>query len=1053
MAISRSEACPEASPLARAAMALALLVFTIMPVLTTFAEAAEHPVLSAGSRVARSVPGDSEDRLLIDAAAGPLVVVVEQRGIDVVVRCDKDAHDRNSPSGPWSSEIVVVAERCLLTVRARSLGAPTLDYRARAFALESDEGKRWPRVIWEQWAQAYYDSGADDAASLARALAKLREVERVVAARGSTEELRFLQFGNAVLLRRMDKHEEALAAYDTLMRGLDPQSHTEWLTRANNGKGLSLRELDRLDEADRAFADAVRYGRDRKDPYEWVSAKNNRCLVLHSYGKLAAARDCYIAVIPEFRTYAPNHVAAPMLNLAAAADTLGEPNLALKNYRAALELRRGSKDRSNVGLVLLNLANYESKIGAWPDALEHSLEAQQIFEALGDRLRTVYVLNLRGLIYSELREPARAREYLEQAVRVAQESGDRGAIARARSALALIETDDRAAAAAHREVAEYYVEIGRNGVAGQEWMLLAERLDALGDTAGRDAALAACEAQLKINAGRSYQARVATLRGRVALRTGDLVQARHYAQQAIEWRSQTREIDGLSAARLLLARIARRAGDDDAALTEIERALGELQRGERVPSSPVLAANLYDRRIELLDEAMEILLGRDVVRDAALQQAWTLKWKYARAPDATAKAPVAAGEVELLDELRAKVMQLSGKQNTGSSVARTTPPDVLTGIAQRVEVIESQLDARRAHGAESARPALGLAEIRASLGPDDVVVGLSLGARASGAWVSTATATRWVTLPGRAELIAPIKDVVSRQDRSSFEQLSTVLAPLLIAVGHSRRVLIVPDGPSYLIPFAALRKPDGELWVEHSSIELLSRPPSLPSQLLPAGLAPEFPVVVWGSEAGGRFEVAQQGGDPIFRSGIVLADLPAVSVEMRSMKRVLGGRRVFSGDPRAVASPSSTAQWMLHVAGHGIASGMHPYAAALALPASVPGSFTFVTGHSLQFGDRPPTVVFVNVCEGLSGRLFETQPPTSLASLFLQVGASAVIAASWPIDDSRAARFAEQVYSELDRSPVDLGEAVARAQREALRSGGTRHMRNWAGYSVLRTGG
>ena len=53
----------------------------------------------------------------------------------------------------------------------------------------------------------------------------------------------------------------------------------------------------------------------------------------------------------------------------------------------------------------------------------------------------------------------------------------------------------------------------------------------------------------------------------------------------------------------------------------------------------------------------------------------------------------------------------------------------------------------------------------------------------------------------------------------------------------------------------------------------------------------------------------------------------------------------------------------------------------------------------------------------------------------------------------KAARFAEQVYSELGKSPVDLGEAVARAQREALRSGGLRNLRNWAGYSVLRAGG
>lgn len=1036
------------------AVVAVLLAVATSSLLATFAAAAAEPLLVAGSRIVRNVPGSGEDRLLIDASAGPLVVVVEQRGIDLVLRCDNEAHGRNSPSGPWAPEVIVVPNRCLLSVRARHVGAPKLEYRARAFAFDSVEGSRWPRPTWELWSRAHYESGAEDAADMTSALAKLRDVERTVAVRGDGEDLRFLRLGNAHLLRRLGKPAEAVAAYDAFMRTLDPQRHAEWLTRASNGKGLSLRELDRFDEADKAFADAVRYGADRRDAYEWVSAKNNRCLILHGYGKLAAARDCYAAVIPDYHELAPNHVAVPMLNLAAAADTLGEPTLALKNYHAALELRRAGKDRSSLGLVLLNLANYESQIGAWPDALEHSLEAQQLFEALGDTLRTVYVLNLRGLIYRELREPARARDYLEQAVRVALNSKDRGAIALAKSALARIEADDAAAAAAHREVVDYFVQSRRDGLASQEWMMLAERLDALGDSAGRDAALASCEMLLKTNGSRAYKARAALLRGRVALRDNALVQARTYAQHAIDLRLQIREIDGLAAARLLKARIERRAGDDGAALTEIERALDESQRGERLPSSPVLAANLYDRRVELLDEAMDILLGGNVVGDAALQKAWALKWKYARVPNASSAVPVGAAERELLDELRAKVLLLSGAQASGMSASKAPPLDVIADIARRVEAIESQLDARRAAAPAAAAATLGLDAVQAALRSGEVLVGMNLGAHASGAWVSTVQSTRWVALPGRAELVPSIKDVLSRQDGPSFERLSMLMAPLLAEVGSANRVLIVPDGPSHLIPFAVLRKSDGGFWMERSSIELLASPPSAPSQLRPAALGPEFPVVVWGAnDAGSGLEFARSGAEPIYRSGIALAELPAVAVEMRLMKRVLGSRRVATGDPRAVVAPSDGAHWMLHVAGHGVASGMHPYAAALALPDRDGDGFAFVSGQSLQLGDRPPSVVFVNVCEGLSGRLFDSQPPTSLARRFLQAGAGIVVASSWPIEDNRASRFAERVYAELDRAPADIAGAIARAQREALRSGGLRNLRYWAGYSVIRAGG
>jgi tetratricopeptide (TPR) repeat protein len=1019
--------------------------------------AAGDPVLVAGSRMERTVPGDAESRLLIDASAGPLVVVVDQLGIDLALRCDNESHGRNSPAGRWGAEIVVVERRCAMTIRARNAGAPMFTYKARAFAFDSDEGRRLPRRTWELWSQAHYDSGAAGTSDMSSALVSLRDVEKVVATRGDSDELRFLRIGNAHLLRRLGRHEEAVLAYQAFIRTLDPARHAVWLMRASNGNGLSLRELDRFDDADEAFADAVRYGAGRGDAYEWVSAKNNRCLILHTYGKLAAARDCYAAVIPDYRELAPDHVAVPMLNLAAAADTLGEPGLALRHYRAALELRRGGTDRSSLGIVLLNLAAHEAQTGAWPDALEHSLEAQNIFESLGDKPRTATMLNLRGWIYNELREPDRARDYLEQSVRIAQESKDPAAIALSKSALARIDPDPARAAQAHREVVDYFMQTKRSGLASQEWIMLAERLDALGDDAGRDAALDSCEALLPANGSRSYKASVATLRARVALRRGLLPEALKLAQQAIDWRAQTREIDGQTTVRLLKARIERRAGNGDAALAEIERALAELTRAERLPASPVLAANLYDRRAELLDEAMDILLGADAVTDAAMAKAWALKWTYSRAPDnAAAPAPLDAAERELLDELRAKVMLLASAQTPGTGGVKSPPPDVLADIARRVDAIESQLDTRRAEGAGAAAHVLGLPALQAALRADEVLVSLNLGSRASGAWISTVQATRWIALPARAVLLRPIEAALTRQDMASFDQLSTLLSPLLAAAGPARRVMIVPDGPSHLIPFAALRNAQDEFWIERSSIELLARPPSQPQQLRPAALARGFPVVVWGagdSTDADTDVVARSAESPVYRSGTALVELPAIATEMRLMKRVLGLRRVSSGDPRAIAVPADAGHWMLHVAGHGLASSSHPYAASLALPNPDGSSgFTFMSGQGLHLGQHPPNLVFVNVCEGFSGRQFESQPPSSLARRFLQAGAGVVIAAAWPIEDGRAARFAERVYAELDRAPADIAEAIARAQRESLRSGGLRGLRYWAGYSVVRAG-
>lgn len=1010
------------------------------------------PTLVDGTRIERSIPGDAQDRLIVDASRGALVVIVEQIGADLVLRCDNEAHARNSATGRWGPEVVVVQKSCDLSVRARSVGMPTISYRVRAFAFDSVEGRRLPPRIWTLWSQGHYDSGTEDAKGHAEALEKLRQVERAVAARGGGDDRRYLQYGNAHMLRRMGRYVEAIAAYEALTKGLDPKRHSVWFARASNGKGLALRELDRFEDADRAFADAVRYGADRKDAYEWVSARNNRCLILHHYGRLAEARDCYIAVIPLYREAAPNQVAVPMLNLAAAADTLGEPALALKNYREALELRRAGTDRSSLAFVLLNLANHEAQTGAWRDALKHSLEAQKLFEALGDNSRTAAALTVRGWVYRELQESARARDYLEQAAQVARKGSDPSATAMAQSALAEIDPDDARAAASYREAIAYFAATKQAGFAAEKSILLAERLDALHDDAGRDEALAEADKLLQKGAARSSRARIATLRARVALREDRLKDASALLAQATALRQATREINELAAVRLLKARIERRAGREVSALAEIEKALAELQRAEQLPSSPVLAANLFDRRVELIDEAMDILLGREAPGEAALARAWALKWKYSRLPAAPTTAPADPNERELLDELRSKVAALSGAERSGlQQRPKTQPPEALAALARRVEEIESLLDARevREH-ASNAPAAMGLAEVRAALQPTEAVVAISLGARTSGAWIVTRDAASWIALPSRKATFDATNAVLATLDNASFDDLSRALSPLVAATAKARRVLVVPDGPTHLIPFAALRVDADRYWIDRSSITLLAGPLTAPAQLRPVSLTKGFPVVVWG--ASGEGALAMNG--EVMRSGALLAALPGLSVERHLIERALGAQRVSSGDPRVARTPSIDRAWMLHVAGHGIADSRHPFASAFALEGKPGGGSDFATisGRSVQLGTKTPSIVFVNICDGLAGRIYESQPPSSLAREFLDAGAGVVIATSWPIEDGRAARFAESVYRELESNSGDVAEALARAQRAAAHGRLGRLMRHWSGYSLVQRG-
>lgn len=1009
---------------------------------------ADAPRLADRGSLERTISTGIDDRIAIDASAGPLVVVVAQIGVDLSLQTDGDVHVRNAPTGRWGDELAIVERSGELVVRARGTGVANARYRMRAFALDSAEGRRLSEPVWRLWVKAYYDAGADTVVDYPDVAGRLRDVEAALAARadGGGESLREVQLGISTLLRRATKHDEAIAAYDAMLATLDEGQQPQWVMRASNGKGLSLREKAIYPQADVAFARTARIGAAGHDPFEWVSARNNRCLIQQHLGNLTAARDCYQAVIPAYRKVAPEQIAVPLLNLAAAAAALGEPEIALANFREALELRRAGTDRASLGTVLTNLAVFEARTGAWPDALAHSLEAQNVFEAIGNQPRVAGVLLMRGWIYDNLREPVRAREYVQRSLALATKIGDKGAITAARSVLAQSDTDDAAAAAAHREAIAWYDETHQSEWEIDERLELARRFDALGNAADRDAELAKVDALLRDAGSRVQSARAAMLRATVAQRDGRDADALAQIDQAIALRAQARQPDGLALARLAKARVERRAGRADAALAQIERALEELRHAERLPGSPVLAANLLDRRGELIDEATDLVLG-DAADAAARERAWTLRWKYTPPPTATAP-PLDAAQRALLAELRVKVMLLSGAPSPRVASPMQPKPDEQAELARRIEAIESELDARAAQqrGAAS-HDVAALPALAAALKPGEAFVALALGERRSGAFVVMPEDTRWISLPPKSVLDAATLAAVARPDATALAPLSQAYAPLATVLAAARRVMIVPDGVSHLVPFAALRDGDGRYWVERRSVTLLTEPPSSAAQLQPFAVAAGFPVVVWGSgvTASGRM-VADSA---TFRSGAKLAQLPGASIELALIETALGESRVSLGDSYArVAAPDAT-NWVLHVAAHGIASAAHPHASALAMPDADGGAFTLLGGGEVDLGKMPPRLVFLNACEGAAGRVFLTQAPSSLASDFLRAGADAALAAAWPVEDAHAARFAQLLYAALEQRGDDAAEALALAQRTVLARRRGAPPRDWGGYSLL----
>jgi CHAT domain-containing protein len=100
-------------------------------------------------------------------------------------------------------------------------------------------------------------------------------------------------------------------------------------------------------------------------------------------------------------------------------------------------------------------------------------------------------------------------------------------------------------------------------------------------------------------------------------------------------------------------------------------------------------------------------------------------------------------------------------------------------------------------------------------------------------------------------------------------------------------------------------------------------------------------------------------------------------------------------------------------------------------------------------------LVFLSGCETGLGNAWSTAFQTgddyaTLAQAFLHAGAGNVVATLWRIEDEGAAWFAERFYRHLrDHGPP---EALALAQRDALRHDRFGAPHHWAGFTVSGTG-
>ena len=181
-----------------------------------------------------------------------------------------------------------------------------------------------------------------------------------------------------------------------------------------------------------------------------------------------------------------------------------------------------------------------------------------------------------------------------------------------------------------------------------------------------------------------------------------------------------------------------------------------------------------------------------------------------------------------------------------------------------------------------------------------------------------------------------------------------------------------------------------------------------------------------------------------------LDPLPHAETEARAVAELLGGR-AYVGEEATLAAlaaqPPSTE--VLHLASHAVSNGADGEYSFLILSDTSGAGGRRVYGRELRELDLPQRLVVLSTCESGAGGYRSGEGATSLATVFREAGAEAVVNTLWKVEDRFASQLVEEFYVGLTEGERP-SEALAQAQRNYLAETGSQfvHPYYWAPFRI-----
>ncbi len=927
---------------------------------------------------------------------------------------------------------------------AGDLGAALwLRYRVGRAALEADRAETARAVLAEAAERAEAEAMADAATFLWEALAE--------AAEDMEAATRSLERGLAVAVAT----DASSLRVASLHAAMGRPAATLEIAREHHARALALRE--------------------RLAPDSLVLAES----LVHLGWTLMNLGDVAAAAAPIERGVAiAERLAADSLELAHALYRRGALAIwtdrfaeAAEDFERALELaRRRDLQGKLVGWALTGLglaASYRGDLAGAETAYRQGLERATRSDPGGSTEQALHInLGLLGLVRGD---EAEAEEHYRRVVEQQERRGDEpsfhaealeglGTIARRRGDLQAAEQLYLRAAA----IIEADAPASEQACGSQE-LLAGISLDR-GELSLAEArlrrALEICEA---IQPGSTTTADILVRLAEIARRTGRMEEARIDLERAvaIEGRLAPGTLDAAEAAHAL-GMLHRQAGRRDEALRYLREAVESLEvQSGRLGGSEEVRANFRARHAHLYQDLVDLLIemGQPGAAFDALEQG------RARVFLALLVERELSFARDLPEDLERRRREVDARYDGAvAELARLAEGDeeAQAEVRARLEALRRERrevrDAVRAAAPRLAAlqdPApLGLAAVRAALDPGTLLLSFAVGPERSHLFAVgpgpedfrvVDLAAGAAALRERVEVLrAAIAQRARRVEATSDELGRLLLGPVAEAVSRAERLLVVPDGPLHLLPFAALRDPGrpGRYLVEAKPVVLaasatvfaeLERDRRAETAVLLAAFGdPAYPAET--PSAASQVELQRH-----LRRGARLHPLPATRLEVERLRDLYGDAAAVYLGPEATeerAKAIGAGFRLVHFASHALLDETFPLESALVL--TIPEETTGRENGLLQAWEifeslrLDADLVALSACETALGREVAGEGMLGLTRAFHYAGARSVLASLWRIEDASTAELMRVLYAGL-RAGLPKDEALRRAQVRLLR--------------------